>query len=154
MCCSWRTELEILNIQSEQQQPKEMTTYNLYSCLPSVWTACELRICCSWRTELEILNIQSEQQHQRDDNLRLANLHSCLTSVRTACELQFALRRFRSLEPKETNALNACNVKWPVYTTNTCPIHINRNRASKIVQLFKNVSSSYVLILAKKNGSG
>ena len=56
------------------------------------------------------------------------------------CELlvncEFPLRgsnSFRSSEPKETNALNVCNVKWPVYSANTLPIHINCKRASKIV---------------------
>ena len=49
------------------------------------------------------------------------------TNVRRLCKLlancEFALREsdlFRSSEPKESNALNACNVKWPVYSTGCC----------------------------------
>ena len=64
---------------------------------------------------------------------------SIFTRVRRPCELlancEFGLRgsvSFRS-EPNETNILNGCNVKWTVYNTNTRPIHINCNRASKIV---------------------
>ena len=86
----FRAELEILNIQSEQQQQRDdnLQLANLDLCPLSVRTSCELWISTSWRTELEIFNIQSEQQQQGDDKLRLANLHSCLPSVQTACELR------------------------------------------------------------------
>ena len=51
ICSSRRTELEIFNIQSEQQQPRKRRQQlaNLHSCPPSVQTACELRICSSWK---------------------------------------------------------------------------------------------------------
>ena len=76
----FRTELEIFNIQSEQQQTPSPLVRR-----PCEQLAGELRICSSWRTELDIFNIQLKQQQQGDDNLRFANLHSCPPSVRTAC---------------------------------------------------------------------
>ena len=42
----------------------------------------------------------------------------------THCEFPFCgSDSFRSSELKETNARTACNVKWPVYSTNTCQVH-------------------------------
>ena len=80
---SFRTELEIFNIQLERQQGDDnLRLANLHSCLPaSVRTACELRISSLWRTELEIFTIQSEQQQQRSDELQSP---LCPPFIRTA----------------------------------------------------------------------
>ena len=70
-------------------------------------------------------------------HLRLANFHSCPQSMWTACELQIcsSWKWLIYIIRTKTNALNACNVKWPVYSTNSLPIHINYNRTSKIVKM-------------------
>ena len=43
---------------NQKSSNKEMATYDLHKCPPSMQTACELRICSSWRTELKIVFIE------------------------------------------------------------------------------------------------
>ena len=69
--------------------------------------------------EFALHGIRDFQPH----SIRTAARKSRTTIHDRPCELlvncEFALRgsdSFRSSEPKETNAQNACNVKWPVYT--------------------------------------
>ena len=91
-----------------------------------------------WNSRFSTFNQKSSNKETTNYNSRIS------TRVCRPFELlvnfKFALRgsdSFRSSEPKETNALNACNVKWPVYCTNTRPIHISCNRASKRVQFLE-----------------
>ena len=79
ICSSWRSELEIFNIQSEQQRER---SDNLRSLMSAVHANCRFVF-----HGVRNSRIQSEQQQQRDNKLRLANLHSCPLSVQTAWEL-------------------------------------------------------------------
>ena len=92
----WNSRLSTSNQNSSN---KEIRTYNLHSCPPSMFrTACKLQICSSWHTELNIFNIQSEGQQQRDDDLWLTNFLLCLLSVWTACELRISSSWHMELE--------------------------------------------------------
>ena len=59
------------------------------------------------------LKFSTFNQNSSNKEMTTYDLHLCLPSVQTACKLQICSLR-RSSEPKQSNILNACNVKWPV----------------------------------------
>ena len=133
ICSSWRTELDILNIQSEQQQKRDdnLRLAKFHLCPPSVQTANLLFM--TYGTQGIQHSISTAAIKRRQLSTRQSPFVSPCRSGELLANCEFALRgsdSFRSSEPKEINAINACN-KWPVYSTNTRPIHINCNRASK-----------------------
>ena len=74
---------------------------------------CEFALHGIWNSRFSTFDQNSSKKETRT--------HDCPCELLVNCE--FALRgsdSFRSSEPKETNALNACNVKWPVYSTGCC----------------------------------
>ena len=110
---SWRTELEIFNIQSEQQQQGDdnLRLANLHLHLPSVRTACELRISSSWRT----YGTRDFQHSIRTPATKKWRL-TIFTNVRHPCELlencEFAIHGVRNSEKPlgETNKLIVINL--------------------------------------------
>ena len=81
----FRAELEILNIQSEQQQQRDD---NLRSPLMSaVHANCGFALHGVRSSRFSAFNQSSS------NNLRLANLHSCPPSVRNTCELRMVVAK-------------------------------------------------------------
>ena len=116
-CCSrWRTELENFNIQSGKQQQRDDDLRS--PPMPAIYANCFIANC-----EFALHGVRYSWFSTSNQN---SSKKETITHDRP-CELlvncEFALRgseSFRSSEPKETNALNACNVKWPVHSTGCC----------------------------------
>ena len=135
----WNSRLSTSNQNSSN---KEIMTYNLHSCPPSMFrTACKLQICSSWHTELKIFNIQSEGQQQRDDDLWLTNFLLCLLSVWT---VNFLFMAYGTRDSHHSIRTAPTKRWWLMISTHVCcPCELFANCNFSLHGVWNTIFSSF-----------
>ena len=119
-CCSWwHTELQIFDKSIKKAATKKWRQLavgltNLHLCLLPVWTVSFLFMVCRSRDFQHSIRSTAGKTRWQLMTLQVSTRVCHLFELLVNCK--FALcgsESFRPSEPKETNALNTCNVKWP-----------------------------------------